>query len=154
MWHDSNNINGFKNFSALSDCSIILYVMTEKWPAGKRYRDLFESVKKSVLDEISGEKHIPRTAVTSMREHMQTSLNGLQVDTATEQMISDMTGGTVAFWEEADINMNIVMEDEDFSGQMATNANLDVAEWEPSDNNLWLDNEYVAQDFIRLDSAK
>lgn len=154
MWHDSSNANGFKGFGALSDCSIILYVMTEKWPAGKRYRDLFESVKKAVLDAISEEKHIPRTAVTSMKEQMHTSLKSLQVNTATEcvrddleQMISDMTGGSVGMWDDGDLEMSMEMNnDTDFSGRLGLPAGLElgVTEWEPSDGSVWFDNGYQA----------
>ena len=57
MWHDSSNSHAFKSVGALTDCSIILYVMTERWPASRKYRDLFEGVKKSVLDAISEGKH-------------------------------------------------------------------------------------------------
>jgi len=128
--------------------------MTEKWPAGKRYRDLFESVKKSVLDAVSAEKHIPRTAVPAIKEHIQTSFKSLQVETAAdpfrddlEQMISDMTGGAVGFWDDADINMNLELNHETgFSGQ-STEGDLQGSEWEPTDSSIWFDNNYVDQDF-------
>jgi hypothetical protein len=89
MWHDHSH-NGFKNFGALTDCSIILYVMAERWPAGRKYRDLFESVKKSVLDVISEEKHVPRMAVVNMKDEMQTSLHGLQANPSTEMVRADL----------------------------------------------------------------
>lgn len=31
--------------SAIDDCNIMLYVMTERWPAGRKYRDVFERIK-------------------------------------------------------------------------------------------------------------
>ncbi|PVH71530.1 hypothetical protein DL98DRAFT_596856 [Cadophora sp. DSE1049] len=86
MWHDSSNSHAFKSIGALTECSIILYVMTERWPASRKYRDLFEVVKKSVLDAISEGKHTPGTAVTSMKDDFQTSLQSLQVDTTFESM--------------------------------------------------------------------
>jgi hypothetical protein len=119
MWHDHSH-NGFKNFGALTDCSIILYVMAERWPAGRKYRDLFESVKKSVLDVISEEKHVPRMAVVNMKDEMQTSLHGLQTNPSTEmetvhddldQMISDMTGEQLFSWEDNEIDMIMGVED-------------------------------------------
>ncbi|RDI86727.1 hypothetical protein Vi05172_g3157 [Venturia inaequalis] len=110
MWQDASNVNSFRNFGALSDCSIILYVMTERWPASRKYRDIFEAVKKSVLDAISEGKHIPRTAVTTMKDDMQNSIPMLQVNPATEtipddleQMISDMTGEQISFWDDVDM---------------------------------------------------
>jgi hypothetical protein len=119
MWHDHSH-NGFKNFGALTDCSIILYVMAERWPAGRKYRDLFESVKKSVLDVISEEKHVPRMAVVNMKDEMQTSLNSLQANQSIEmetvhddldQMISDMTGEQLFCWEDHEIDMIMGVED-------------------------------------------
>lgn len=112
MWQDCTNNNTFKSVGALTDCSIILYVMTERWPASKKYRDLFEVVKTSVLDAIAEGRHMPRTAVSSLKDDMQTSLHngGLHVNFTTEtlsddleQMISDITGEQISFWD--DINM-------------------------------------------------
>ena len=111
MWHDSSNSHAFKSVGALTDCSIILYVMTERWPASRKYRDLFEGVKKSVLDAISEGKHTPGTAVISMKDDFQTSLQSLQVDNTfesmpedLEQMMSDMTGETYNFWDDMYLN--------------------------------------------------
>lgn len=169
MWHDASSPNGFRSFSALSDCSIVLYVMSEKWPAGKRYRDLFESVKKSVLDAISAQKHVSRTVVTSMKENTEESLRNFQVETSSmqghrirddlEQMISDMTGGAAGFWDEAD-----VMEMDggtDFSAQLGMGGgslgglSAGGVDWEASDsNNIWFETEYVAQEYGSLGSEK
>lgn len=153
MWHDSSNTNGFKSIGALTDCSIILYVMTEKWPGGKKYRDLFESVKTSVLDAIAEGKHIPRTAVTSMKVDMQISLQKLQVDTLIEsvpddleQMISDMTGESISFWDESDMNMGLD-DGVDFSGNLDGSgmpSNV-TTEWDAVDQNLWFDRGYTPQ---------
>ena len=113
MWQDATTKVGFRNVGALSDCSIILYVMTERWPESRKYRDLFEAVKKSVLEAIEEGKHIARTAVTSLKSDMQASLRDLPADTTMEsvsddleQMISDMTGENIPFWTGTDVNMN------------------------------------------------
>jgi hypothetical protein len=50
----------------LTNCSIMLYVMTERWPLAKKYRDVFERTKEAVMDILSAGKdqerqHIPRT---------------------------------------------------------------------------------------------
>jgi hypothetical protein len=113
MWHDFANSNTFKSVGALTDCSIILYVMTERWPASKKYRDLFEVVKTAVLDAIAEGNHMPRTAVASLKDDMQTSSHtgGLHINFTTEslsddleQMISDITGEQISFWD--DVNMS------------------------------------------------
>ncbi|PMD42110.1 hypothetical protein L207DRAFT_527063 [Hyaloscypha variabilis F] len=83
-------------------------------------RDLFESVKKSVLEVISEEKHVPRIAVVNMKDEMQTSLHGLQANPTTEmetvhdnldQMISDMTGEQLFSWDDHEIDMIMGVED-------------------------------------------
>ncbi len=38
------------SISALESCSIMLYVMTTRWPGASRFRDAFDTVKKSVSD--------------------------------------------------------------------------------------------------------
>jgi hypothetical protein len=45
---------------ALSDCSIMLYVMAERWPDVKRYRDAFEVIKRSVVSLIGDGKNQQR----------------------------------------------------------------------------------------------
>lgn len=145
MWHDTSNSNEFKSFGALSDCSIILYVMTERWPASRKYRDIFEAVKKSVLDAISEGKHIPRTALTTMKDDMQNSIPRLQVNPATEtipddleQMISDMTGEQISFWDDVDMtglddgSTLLPTVDEHSQGFV-----LGGAEWDVADANFW-----------------
>lgn len=154
MWHDSANTNGFHSIGALTDCSIILYVMAEKWPGGKKYRDLFESVKKSVLDAIAEGKHIPRTAVSSMRGDMQTTLQSLQVNTTTEsipvdleQMISDMTGESICFWDDTDMKFGLD-DGTEFFGLMEGSDPSHVhasPEWSLPDNSLWFDSGYDPQ---------
>jgi hypothetical protein len=41
----------------ISDCNIMLYVMTERWPAARKYRDVFEQIKTSVTDVIVKGNH-------------------------------------------------------------------------------------------------
>ncbi len=51
----SNNINA---------CSIVLFVITERWPAAKKYRDAFETVKQIVIDPLSDKQnHKPRRSI-------------------------------------------------------------------------------------------
>ncbi|EXJ82048.1 hypothetical protein A1O1_08117 [Capronia coronata CBS 617.96] len=149
MWHDSSSSMSFRNLSALTDCSIILYVMAERWPPSRKYRDLFEAVKKSVIQAIEEGKHIPRTAVTSMKGDMQKPLQSLHDDTPMDsvtddlqQMISDMTGETISFWDDTNIGMD------DASAVPA--AQLDdrlkipgIVGWTPADETFWYNNGYI-----------
>ncbi|KUJ08658.1 uncharacterized protein LY89DRAFT_676572 [Mollisia scopiformis] len=138
MWQDTSNSNGFKSISALTDCSIILCVMTEKWSGGKKYRDLFEVVKKSVLDAIAEGKHIPRAAVTSMKDDMQDTLHGIQSDAVMknipddlEQMISDMAGQPM-FWDDVDMGFEMGMDTASF---LVTG---DGDSWDDSGHGNWM----------------
>lgn len=144
MWQDTSTKVSFKNIGALSDCSIVLYVMTERWPESRKYRDLFEAVKKSVLEASEEGKHIARTAVTSLKGDMQASLRDLPADTTMEsvsedleQMISDMTGESISFWTGADVTMN-----DEFAGMM--DPSLDLFEPETWSNaNTWNGSDFV-----------
>jgi hypothetical protein len=115
MWQDTTTKVNFKNVGALSDCSIVLYVMTERWPESRKYRDLFEAVKKSVLEAIEEGRHFAPTAVTSLHA----SLRDFPVDTTMEsvsddleQMIRDITGESIPFWTGTDVSMN---DEQDFA---------------------------------------
>lgn len=130
MWIDTTNSRAFNNHGALTDCSIMLYVMAERWQVGRKYRDLFELVKKSVLETIEEGQHAPRSAVPSLKNGMQTSLQQLQANTVVEnvaddleQMISDMTGEPVSAWH----------DETSFSWTLdETSTIFDQVEWEPS----------------------
>ncbi|RDW88310.1 hypothetical protein BP6252_00342 [Coleophoma cylindrospora] len=102
-----------KYMSSLSDCSIMLYIMTERWPIIRRYREVFEAIKRSVLHLIAEDKHQPRQAIPIIADDVRTTIQGLEVNMAEninkddlEQMIGDMTGEHLAFWNEVDMNLD------------------------------------------------
>jgi hypothetical protein len=47
----------------LTDCQLLLYIVTERYPSARKYRDVFERIKKAVLDMIAQGKHEPRNPV-------------------------------------------------------------------------------------------
>ncbi|ORY10174.1 hypothetical protein BCR34DRAFT_588779 [Clohesyomyces aquaticus] len=47
-WISPKDIFGTKTSNDMNACSIVLYIITERWPAAKKYRDVFESVKQTV----------------------------------------------------------------------------------------------------------
>lgn len=54
----SNDINA---------CSIVLFVITERWPAAKKYRDAFEVVKQIVIDPLSDNPNLaPRRTIVTL----------------------------------------------------------------------------------------
>lgn len=54
----SNDINA---------CSIVLFVITERWPAARKYRDTFEAVKQIVIDPLSDDQnHEPQRVIMEL----------------------------------------------------------------------------------------
>ncbi|KAI1758781.1 fungal-specific transcription factor domain-containing protein [Hypoxylon sp. FL1150] len=49
--------------SPLTDCQILLYIVTERYPSARKYRDLFERIKSAVMGIIAQGKHKPRHPV-------------------------------------------------------------------------------------------
>lgn len=112
MWHDSANSTNYRNFNALTDCSIVLYVMAERWLHSKKYRDLFEAVKDCALQAMEEGKHAKETSAELMRDDIQSSLRSLPIDATMElisddltHMISDMAGQPVCFWQDPEAGL-------------------------------------------------
>lgn len=124
MWHSPSNSDFMQSISALSDCSIMLYVLTERWPKIKRYRDAFHAIKRSILNLITNEKtqqpqpHSPsQPQPQSRREKLPAAaigdlwpgLNHLDFDSMEhinfddlDQMMNDMTreGTQFSTWDD------------------------------------------------------
>ncbi|KAH8204367.1 hypothetical protein TruAng_001418 [Truncatella angustata] len=48
---------------SLTDCQLLLYIVAERYPSARRYRDIFERIKVAILDIIAQGKHEPRLPV-------------------------------------------------------------------------------------------
>ncbi|KAH8678294.1 fungal-specific transcription factor domain-containing protein [Xylariales sp. PMI_506] len=98
LWYKNSTTAAMANLNALNDCSILLYIMTERWNASSKYRDAFESIKRTVIELVSEGKNRPRRTVAGMSDEVRDSLQGIDVGMAEshrdalEQMISGMTG--------------------------------------------------------------
>jgi hypothetical protein len=66
----------------LTDCSIMLYVMTERWPLARKYRDVFERIKEAVMDIIAGGNHNHDQAG---KRHMSRTVVGVDLNCGLEQ---------------------------------------------------------------------
>ncbi len=129
--------------------------MTERWPAARKYRDLFESIKRLVLDAIAEGNHQPGTAVTSMKDSMHTTIQDLQFNGVKDssqddlqQMINDMTGEALFSWE--DVDMSEGMEQDMGSSMMADMSALfspNNSVFQTSGSGHWYDDGYSARDF-------
>ncbi|ETN38231.1 uncharacterized protein HMPREF1541_06262 [Cyphellophora europaea CBS 101466] len=133
MWYDTSTSSSFKNFSALSDCSVMLYVMAERWSVGKKYRDLFEDVKKGVLEGIEEGRRLSSLGNLPMDATMNNVSNDL------EQMISDMAGQPISLWQD-------VEDDAMFSGvnEAATKLFGQATTWDAVNDLAWYNGEYSA----------
>jgi len=88
----------------LTNCSIMLYVMTVRFPSARKYRDVFEDIKTSVrklsITKSKGQDQRSNKRVASfddgMRENVRTLETGFGTGGAREEftwMIGELTGG-------------------------------------------------------------
>ncbi|KAH8880229.1 hypothetical protein GQ53DRAFT_774365 [Thozetella sp. PMI_491] len=99
LWHANSATIAMRNFNALNDCSIMLYIMTERWNSSHKYRDVFETIKRTVVDRIS-DGDIPARQVIGgvVSADVRSTLEALDFGVtesnrnALEQMIEAMTG--------------------------------------------------------------
>lgn len=77
----------------MNACSIVLYIITERWPGAKKYRDMYEAVKESVLESIEESKYEPRRAIKRLSPSLVHSMgrNEEGRDEVT-RMVADMAG--------------------------------------------------------------
>ncbi|KAK4898174.1 hypothetical protein LTR27_004181 [Elasticomyces elasticus] len=84
--------------NTISDCSIVLYIITERWPGAKKYRDLYEAIKDPVLQTIEQHNNQPQMAVEQL---LQPDVHALLRSTWPAQggqedfsaMLMEMSGG-------------------------------------------------------------
>lgn len=85
----------------ISACSIVLFVITERWPGAKKYRNTFEVVKQNVIDRIAEGKHLgPRQAIMQLKTGLQSTLQSMQGDEDQQDecstILTDMAGEKIA----------------------------------------------------------
>lgn len=87
--------------ATLTDCQILLYIMTERYPSARKYRDVFERIKTAVLSVIAQGKHGPRNPV-NLDSNVQAGFESLQAQVGPGMgadfsfMINTMTGNIMA----------------------------------------------------------
>ncbi|KAH8884943.1 hypothetical protein GQ53DRAFT_374980 [Thozetella sp. PMI_491] len=85
---------------ALTDCAIMLYVMTERWRPAEKYRKAFECLKQLIVDRNSQQDHATVLARNiPLEPETRTTLDGIHQDLgidAFSQMIMEVTGGDYA----------------------------------------------------------
>ncbi len=83
----------------LTDCSIIMYVMTERLPTTRKYRDVFEEIKEALREMIARNIDNRRLRFSPFSDGVRERCRGLELgfnDGAAREefswMINDMTG--------------------------------------------------------------
>jgi hypothetical protein len=79
-----------QSMHALSDCSIMLYVMAERWPDVKRYRDAFETIKRSVVTLIGDGKNRQKENLPTAIGDAWSDLNNIDFDTMDNIIFDDL----------------------------------------------------------------
>ncbi|KAI1802406.1 fungal-specific transcription factor domain-containing protein [Daldinia bambusicola] len=85
----------------LTDCQILLYIVTERYPSARKYRDVFERIKSAIMGIIAQGKHEPRNPV-QLDPNVQKGFANFEgqwapgVGADFSYMVNAMTGNTAA----------------------------------------------------------
>ncbi len=87
-------------------CSIVLFVITERWPGARKYRDTFEFLKQNVIDDIAEGKHLgPRRAIVQLKSGLQSTIHNMQGDEDQQDecsyILTDMAGEHISLEQQA-----------------------------------------------------
>jgi hypothetical protein len=62
-WISPQEVFSIKTSSDMNACSIVLYIITERWPGAKKYRDTYEAIKQSLLESVEESQYEPRRVI-------------------------------------------------------------------------------------------
>ncbi|CAK7238387.1 hypothetical protein SEUCBS140593_010634 [Sporothrix eucalyptigena] len=107
-WVDPTLIFNNTTSNDIYACSIVLFVITERWPGARKYRDAFDIIKQNVIDAIADGKHVgSRQTVVQLKTELQSTfstLHNLQGDEDQQdecsRILTDMAGDTIAMMEQ------------------------------------------------------
>ncbi|KAF7555653.1 hypothetical protein G7Z17_g1983 [Cylindrodendrum hubeiense] len=103
FWISPEEIFDMTTSNGIHDCSIILFVIAERVPSAKKYRNAFEVIRQRVIDQISNApERRAREAVAGLTEELAPSAHLIQTSVPYEvdncsfeefsKIITDMTG--------------------------------------------------------------
>lgn len=96
-WVSPRTVFSISACNDMNACSIVLYIITERWPGARKYRDIFETIKQHVVDSIEEGKYEPRRAIKKLRPTLRATLQTIESRQEDQEvltaMVSDMAGG-------------------------------------------------------------
>jgi len=92
-WLSPQDIFNIKTSNGMNACSIVLYVITERWPGAKKYRDTYESIKQSLLESVEENEYEPRHPLKRTCPNLLLPMTSNEEgNTELTRMVEDMVG--------------------------------------------------------------
>jgi hypothetical protein len=92
-WISPQEIFCIKTSNDMNACSIVLYIITERWPGAKKYRDTYEAIKQSLLESVEENKYEPRRVIKRLYpDLLPTMASNEEGSTEVARMVADMAG--------------------------------------------------------------
>ncbi|KAH8678268.1 hypothetical protein BX600DRAFT_148081 [Xylariales sp. PMI_506] len=96
-WAAPKEVFSISTSNDINACSIVLYIITERWTGAKKYRDIFETVKQAVLESIEEGSYEPRRIIRNLRPGLETAFSTIEptqeVQGEFSVLVADMAGG-------------------------------------------------------------
>ncbi|PMD60531.1 uncharacterized protein K444DRAFT_528507 [Hyaloscypha bicolor E] len=97
-WISPQEVFSIKTSNNMNACSIVLYIITERWPGAKKYRDTYEAVKQSLLESVEENKYEPRRAIKRLYPDLLPSMTSNEEGSSeVTQIVADMAGEQMLF---------------------------------------------------------
>ncbi|RDW70997.1 hypothetical protein BP6252_07560 [Coleophoma cylindrospora] len=105
-WVDPALVFNTTTSNDISACSIVLFVITERWRGARKYRNAFEVIKQNVIDLIAQGKHQgSRRPIVPFKTGLKSTLHSMQGDEDQQnectRILTDMAGERIALEPEA-----------------------------------------------------
>ncbi|KAK6063557.1 C6 transcription factor [Seiridium cupressi] len=99
-WASPKKVLNISTSNDMNACSIVLYIVAERWPGARKHRDLYESIKQVVLESIEEGKYEPRRAITSLGSDIRSGVRGINDIDGYEEltayaMVNEMAGSPI-----------------------------------------------------------
>ncbi|KAF2769755.1 hypothetical protein EJ03DRAFT_87887 [Teratosphaeria nubilosa] len=95
-WLAPKQIFTMRTVDHITSCSIVLYIIAERWPGARTYRDIFEIIRQSVAEAIEKGDYQPRFVIKSLEPEMQDALRDMQTGEGSHEdfsaLVMEMSG--------------------------------------------------------------